>query len=157
MSAKSNVALPPSATELVITRVFAAPRVLVWDAWTKSEHLMRWSCPKNFTVLFSDGDLRVGGAWRTGMRSPGGEKFVMHGEYREIDEPQKLVFTHSWEDDELHDNRETLVTVELEEVVGGTKMTFTQTNFATASSRDGHAGGWNGAFENLDAYLQSRN
>lgn len=86
MSAKSSDTMTidkPTEHELVITRVFAASRQLVWQAWTQSEHLMRWSCPKDFTLLFCEGDLQVGGAWRAGMRSPDGEEFVMGGKYRE--------------------------------------------------------------------------
>ena len=154
MTAKSDAIAKPTATELVITRVFKAPRALVWNAWTEREHLLRWCCPANFITLFSEGDLRVGGAWRTGMRSPEGVDLVMFGQYREIVEPERLVFTHGWEKDELHDGRETLVTVVLEEAGNGTKMTFTQLNLATSASRDGHIEGWSGAFDNLDMYLQ---
>ena len=143
-----------TAQELVITRAFEAPRALVWQAWTEREHLLRWSCPKDFTMLFSEGDLRAGGAWRAGMRSPAGDEYVMFGQYREIVPPERLVFTHGWEADEIHDGHETLVTVQLEEENGRTLMTFTQSNLATVSSRDGHAEGWGGAFDNLGKYLQ---
>lgn len=154
--AATQIIARPGETELVITRVFQSPRVLVWQAWTQAEHLMRWSCPKDFTMLFCEGDLRVGGAWRAGMRAPDGHEYVMGGVYREIAPPERLVFTHGWEEDELHDGHETLVTVVLEDENDGTKMTFTQSHLATASSRDGHAEGWSGAFDNLDAYLQSQ-
>lgn len=152
MTASETIA-KPTAQELVITRVFNAPRELVWQAWTKREHLLRWSCPSKFVTLFSEIEMKSGGVWRTGMRSPEGQEYVMFGEYREIVAPERLVFTHGWEKDELHDGHETLVTVVLEEVQNGTKMTFTQTNLATASSRDGHIEGWSGAFDNLNNYL----
>lgn len=146
----------PIAHELVITRVFEAPRLLVWQAWTQSQHLLRWCCPKDFVVLCGEGDLRVGGKWRVGMRSPEGQEYVMGGEYQEIEEPERLIFTHCWEDDEIHDGHETLVTVLLEESENLTTMTFSQTNLATAASRDGHAEGWSGAFDNLTHYLQEQ-
>ena len=145
----------PTEHELVITRIFNAPRVLVWQAWTQREHLLRWSCPGDFTMLFAEGDLHVGGAWRAGMRAPDGKEYVMGSKYCEITPPERLEFTHGWEDDELHDGHETLVTVVLREENGGTKMTFLQTGLATASSRDGHIEGWSGAFDNLDALLQT--
>lgn len=154
MVATNEAVALATAQELVITRVFEAPRELVWQAWTKGEHLLRWSCPKDFTMLFSEGDLRLGGAWRAGMRSPAGREYVMFGEYREIVPPERLVFTHGWEADEIHDGWETLVTVQLEAQDGRTLMTFTQSNLATAASRDGHAEGWSGAFDNLATYLQ---
>lgn len=143
----------PTAHELIITRSFQAPRELVWQAWTQGEHLRRWSCPKDFTLLFSEGDLREGGNWRVGMRSPEGQEHVMGGQYREIVAPRRLVFTHGWENDELHPGHQTLVTVQLEEDDGRTVMTFTQSKLATASSRDGHAQGWSGAFDNLHNLL----
>ena len=154
MAATSNLVSKPTDHELVITRTFKAPRVLVWQAWTQQQHMVRWSCPTGFTMLFANGDLRIGGRWRAGMRSPEGAEYVMHGEYREIEEPQRLVFTHMWEEDEIHTDHATLVTVQLKENDNHTTMTFTQANLATASSRDGHAGGWSGAFDNLDALLQ---
>ncbi|HEX8551721.1 MAG TPA: SRPBCC domain-containing protein [Abditibacteriaceae bacterium] len=153
MTATETVA-KPTEHELVITRVFDAPRELVWRAWTESEHLQRWSCPKDFVVLFSEAALQSGGAWRVGMRSPEGREYVMFGEYSEIEPPSRLVFTHGWEADELHDGHETLVTVRLDETDGRTTMTFTQSNLATASSRAGHAEGWTGAFDNLRSLLQ---
>jgi len=154
MTATSETIDEPKSQELVITRVFDAPRALVWKAWTEWEHLLHWSCPKDFTMLFGEGDLRLGGVWRAGMCSPEGREYVMFGEYREIAPPARLAFTHGWEEDEIHDGHETLVTVQLEEQDGRTLMTFTQSNLATASSRDGHAEGWSGAFDNLDIYLQ---
>jgi len=153
MTAANETVARPSAQKLVITRVFNAPRELVWKAWTEREHLLRWSCPAKFVTLFSEVDLESGGAWRVGMRSPAGQEYVMFGSYREIVAPERLVFTHGWEQDELHDGHETLVTVVLEETSSGTKMTFTQSNLATASSRDGHIEGWSGAFDNLNNYL----
>jgi uncharacterized protein YndB with AHSA1/START domain len=145
----------PTETELVITRIFQSPRELVWQAWTQSEHMMRWSCPKDFTLLFCEGDLRVGGAWRAGMRAPDGEEMVMGGEYSEISEPGRLAFSHGWEDSQLYPGHVTQIVVELEEIGEKTKMIFTQSKLASAASRDGHAGGWSGAFDNLDAYLKT--
>lgn len=156
MAATPETVAKKAAQELVITRTFEAPRVLVWKAWTEREHLLHWSCPSGFITLFSESNLENGGAWRTGMRSPEGQEYVMRGEYREIAPPERLVFTHGWERDELHDGHETLVSVHLEENGGRTKMTFTQSNLATASSRDGHAEGWSGAFDNLDNYLHQQ-
>lgn len=159
MSAKSEAVRQtlelPADHELVITRVLHAPRKLVWRAWTEREHMMRWSCPKDFTILFCESNLRIGGAWRAGMRSPEGEEFVMGGKYCEIAPPEYLAFTHGWENDEYHPGHVSQITVVLEENDGGTKMIFKQTKLATAASRDGHAQGWSGAFDNLSAYLEA--
>ena len=61
---KDNSSEKPAELSLVLTRVFAAPRRLVFEAWTKKEHLDQWSAPRGFTIPFSEGDLRPGGAWK---------------------------------------------------------------------------------------------
>lgn len=139
--------------ELLITRTFDAPQWLVWQAWTEPEHLMQWCCPDGFTLLFCEGELRVGGNWRSAMRSPQGEKFVMSGTYREIAPCQRLVFTHAWEEGNAA-GPETVATVHLAEHAGRTTMTFWQTGFESVESRDGHEGGWSQAFDHLGQHLQ---
>ena len=64
----STSAATTSDRELVITRVFDAPRRLVFEAWTKPEHLSRWSGPRGFTTPFGEMDFRPGGAYRTCLR-----------------------------------------------------------------------------------------
>ena len=141
----SAVAASP-ALELVITRVFEAPRILVFKAWTERDHLMRWAAPHGFTITHGEGDVRPGGAWRSCMRSPEGVDHWVGGIYREITPHDRLVFTHKWEEDVAV---ETLVTVTLAEQDGKTTMTFRQTGFRSVESRDGHEGGWSEAFERL--------
>ena len=161
MAAKSEVGstkvapqiATPQDDTLVITRTFDAPRDLVWQAWTQSAHLMKWSCPQQCSMLLAESDLRVGGQWRVGMREPDGEKAFMHGEYLEIEAPWRLVMTHGWEDSKLHPGHTTQICVELFQNAGRTKMIFTQTKLPTIASRDGHGEGWNSAFESLSNYL----
>ena len=86
---------------LIIHRTFDAPRILVWKVWTRAEHLVRWICPAGFSVLFAENDLRLGGTWHSGMRSPEGEDYIHCGEYLEIEKPSRLVFTHTWERNDL--------------------------------------------------------
>ena len=71
MSATSTAATDPKR-EVTITRVFDAPRALVFKAWTQPEHLSRWWGPHGFTVQVCEMDLRVGGGWHIRMRSPQG-------------------------------------------------------------------------------------
>ncbi len=139
---------------LVITRTFDASRELLWEAWTQREHLLAWLCPKDFTVLFADVDLRPGGKWRSGMQAPDGEHYVAGGTYREIDEPHRLVFTHAWEKNQYESGVETLVTITLRDAGSDkTEMTFVQVGFDTVDSRDGHEGGWSEAFDNLGRHV----
>lgn len=135
---------------LRIIRSFDAPRDLVWKAWTERERLMKWFCPRGFTVLFAEGEVAEGRTWRSGMRAPDGQEHIAGGVYREVRPTGRLVFTHAWEGP---DSPETLITVSFEEQGGKTQMTFEQVGFATTESRDGHRGGWSEAFDNLDERL----
>lgn len=140
---------------LTLTRTFDAPAALVFDAWTRPEHLLRWYCPRDFTVLSAECDPRPGGRWRSAMRSPEGDEFVHHGVYREVTPPRRLVFTHAWEKNHLEPVADTLITIDFVERDGRTTMTFTHAGFATEASRDSHEGGWSEAFDNLAAALAS--
>ncbi len=140
-------------SELVITRVFDAPRDLVWKAWTEPERIKQWSAPKGFTIPVAEGELRPGGAWKSCMRKPDGTDLWLAGVYREIDEPKRLVFTHAWLDENGKPGPETLVTVTLVERAGKTEMEFRQSGFDSIESRDGHAGGWNECFDRLEEFL----
>lgn len=89
----------PSDQEICLTRLFDAPRRLVFDAMTRPEHVKRWwGClGEGYSVPVCEIDLRVGGSWRFVNRHPGGEA-AFHGEYREITPPSRLVFTEIFED-----------------------------------------------------------
>lgn len=138
---------------LIMHRTFDAPRILVWKAWTKAEHLLCWICPAGFRVLFAENDLRPGGRWRSGMRSPEGEDFIHCGEYLEIEKPSRLVFTHTWERNSLKPRALTKIIVVLNERDGKTDMIFIQAGLATEESACSHKGGWTGAFENLARFI----
>lgn len=152
--ATPNAAAEPGADRaLVITRVFDAPRSLVFQAWTRKEHLDRWCAPRGFTIPYSEGDLRPGGAWRCCMRSPDGVEHWLSGTYRAIVEDELLVFTHAWEDDHGKRGHETLVTVRFADQAGKTRLTFHQASFESIEARDGHAAGWSECLDRLSDYL----
>jgi len=134
---------------LIMHRTFDAPRILVWKAWTEADHLLRWMCPADFRVLFAENDLRVGGVWRSGMRSPEGEEYIHRGEYLEIEKPSRLVFSHTWERNDLEPRALTKITVALTEREGKTDMIFVHAGLATEESACSHKHGWTGAFDNL--------
>ena len=79
--------------ELSITRVFDAPRELVFQAWSDPKHVMSWWGPRGFTMMSWTMDFRPGGAWRGCIRSPEGLDYWSQGVYREIVPPERLVFT----------------------------------------------------------------
>jgi uncharacterized protein YndB with AHSA1/START domain len=150
----SSETLKTSDRGLTITRVFDASRGEVWKAWTDPERIKQWSAPKEFTMPVSEGELRPGGAWRACMRKPDGTELWLGGVYREIVEPERLVFTHVWLDEQGRPGPETLVTVTFTERDGKTEMNFRQTGFESTDSRNGHADGWNECFDLLEELLK---
>jgi uncharacterized protein YndB with AHSA1/START domain len=78
--------------ELVLTRTFDAPRKLVFKAWTDPKHLAQWWGPRGFTTNIREMDVRPGGAWSYAMRGPDGKDYPFDGVYREVVEPERLVF-----------------------------------------------------------------
>lgn len=141
--------------ELVIKRVFDAPRELVFKAWTDPEMLKQWSAPQGFTIPVAEGELKPGGKWRSMMRKPDGTELWLGGVYREIIPPERLVFTHAWDDKNGKPGHETVVTVTLVERNGKTEMTFKQGIFDSVESRDGHKGGWTECFDRLEALIST--
>jgi uncharacterized protein YndB with AHSA1/START domain len=138
---------------LVITRIFDAPRRAVFKAWTDPKQITRWMAPQGFTIPSAEGDLRPGGAWRMTMRPAKGADLRLQGAYREIVEPERLVFTHTWLDDAGKPGHETLVTVTFADHEGKTKMTMRQATFENVEERDGHEGGWSETFDKLAEHL----
>ena len=88
----------PTDREIVLTRVFDAPRNLVFDAFSKPELLKRWFGPRGWSLVVCDVDLRVGGGFRFVMRSPDGKDMGMRGTYRELAPPDRSVHMESFDD-----------------------------------------------------------
>ena len=155
-----------AATELVIERVFDAPRDLVWRAWTEPDHFMRWWGPKGYTCPSCEIDLRVGGKYLNCMRSPDGQDYWSTGVYREIVPMERIVCTDSFADEKgnvvpaSHYGMsamplEMLVTVTFEDVRGKTKLTLTHTGLPAGDDRDGARQGWSESFDKLAEDLKS--
>lgn len=112
----------PSDREFAFTRTFDGPRELVFDAWTKPEHISRWMLgPPGWTMPICEIDLRPGGAWHFVWRCDAGEEMEMRGVYQEVVRPERLVNTESWGGDWA----ETLNTVTFIEEAGKTTVTCT--------------------------------
>jgi uncharacterized protein YndB with AHSA1/START domain len=88
----------PSDREIVIARVFDAPRALVFEAMTSPEHLPHWYGPRGWSLPVCEIDLRPGGSWHYVMRSPDGSEMGLRGVYREVEPPDRLVTTESFDD-----------------------------------------------------------
>jgi uncharacterized protein YndB with AHSA1/START domain len=155
MSAKENKSqTAPADRVLEITRVYKAPRKLVYQAITEREHIARWMAPKGFTMPVCEGDVRVGGKWRCCMVSPEGKELWLGGVYTEIVPDRKVVCTHAWDEEDGKPGHETLLTIALEDTDGGTKLTLQQGAFDTRESRDGHRDGWNECLDKLGELLE---
>ena len=94
MSVRNNSSEPLTERTVVITRVFEAPRELVFRAWTDPAHLAAWWGPRGFTNPVCEVDLRLGGKLRIVMRAPDGAEHPMIGIFREITPPERLVFSN---------------------------------------------------------------
>lgn len=152
MAATATATRPTAQHEVVITRTFDAPRPLVFKAWSAAEHMVRWLGPKNFSAPHCTMDFRPGGAYRACICSPDGQEYWMRGIYREIVEPERIVFTFSWEE-EGERGRENLVTVTFAEQGGKTRMTFRQAFFESIEQRDSHHEGWSECIDRLAQFL----
>ena len=144
---------PDDTRVLRLSRSFVAPRERVFRAFTTPAQLVKWWGPAGFTVPACTMDVRAGGAWHTVMRSPDGQDHVVSGVYREITPPERLVLTWAWQEDGAR-GHETIVTIELFETPGGTRLELTQEAFATADSRDRHSHGWSSSFDCLEQALR---
>ena len=98
----------------------------MFRAWTQPEHIARWWGPQGFTTIHCEMDIRVGGAYRFGMRSPQGTEHWKRGVYREIVEPERIVFTFAWENADGTPGHELLTTVTFDEQGSKTQLTLHQ-------------------------------
>jgi len=148
----------PSDREFVLTRVFNAPRALVFEAWTDPEHVKQWYGCSIMTLQVCEIDLRVGGTYRYTMRSPDGMDHTMTGVYREIVPPRRLVYTERYVTEGFTSN-EAQVTVIFAEHDGMTTLTSSVLH-RSKEDRDGHLGsgverGAAEVYDRLEAHLRT--
>ncbi len=146
----------PSDREVVITRVFDAPRRLVWECYTNPEHLPHWMLgPEGWTMPVCEIDLRPGGEWHFVWRRSDGTELGMRGVYREITPPERLVNTESWG----ADWPETLNTLILSEEAGKTTlrqtMLYPSKEARDAALKTGMKEGASISFDRLADYLRT--
>jgi uncharacterized protein YndB with AHSA1/START domain len=137
--------------ELVTTRIFDAPRELVFRAWTERDRLQRWWGPRGFTNPRCDVDVRPGGAIRIDMRGPDGTVYPMIGTFQEVAPPERLVFASSAIDGHGEPLFEVLNVVSFEEVGAKTALTLRAIVTRTTERAARHLGGMNqGWSQSLD-------
>jgi uncharacterized protein YndB with AHSA1/START domain len=154
---ESKTELP--TREVVITRLFDAPRALVFKAWIDPKHLAMWWGPHKFTNPVCKVDARVGGAWHIVMRGPDGAEYPCGGIYREIVEPERLVFTNDAVDKEGNVIIAGLTTVTFADEDGKTKLTLRTRGTAkvdyAAAYLQGMEAGWTQSLEKLGEHVKT--
>jgi uncharacterized protein YndB with AHSA1/START domain len=155
-----------NSRELTITRVFDAPRALVWKAWTDPQQLMRWWGPKDYTSPFCKIDLRVGGRYLFCMRSPEGQDYWSTGVFRELVPMERIVLTDSFADEQgnvvpasyygMGEDfpQELQVTVTFEDEGDKTRMTLRHAGMPEGEMREQTGAGWNESFDKLAESLK---
>ena len=157
--------------EFVISRVFDAPRELVWKAWTEPDRLIKWWGPRGFEILSTKVDLCVGGIFHYHLRSPEGLEIWGKFVYREISPPEKLVYINSFSDPAGGTTRapffdgkwplQILSTVTLAEEGKKTKVSIRWVPYSATEierktfeeAADSMQQGWTGTLDNLTEYL----
>lgn len=148
---------PFAEREVTITRIFAAPRALVFNAWTDAKALAQWWGPNGFSNPVCEIDPRVGGALRIHMCGPDGTIYPMKGVIRELVAPERLVFTNIAVDAAGRHLLEGLTTVTFAEAAGKTKLTLHTRAVAVADYAvaylQGMETGWTQSIDRLQALV----
>jgi uncharacterized protein YndB with AHSA1/START domain len=136
---------------LRMERAFQAPIEAVFEAWTSEEVLRRWwHTEDGYETSAADVDLRVGGTVRVVMRDPReGVEYGGGGTYTEVDPPNRLAFTWTWDDEP----RQTLIEIDFEERDGLTTVRFTHSGLWDEEAVRSHEDGWNKLFDRLERTL----
>lgn len=139
--------------KLIIQRRFDVPCEKVFEAWTRPEALERWFAPcDTMGTRVLTWELNLGGRYRIRMSEQGGKEYVVGGLFRDIDPPNRLVFTWAWEphpDETPLDYSQCTVTVELRPVGDGTELTLIHERLPNEAMRTEHQVGWEGCLDRL--------
>ncbi|HWZ03625.1 MAG TPA: SRPBCC domain-containing protein [Mucilaginibacter sp.] len=156
MGTKSNLVDNPVRQEVNITRIFDAPRELVFKMWTDPELVEKWWGPKDFKNPVCELDARVGGTMRIVMQAPDGLMIPTSGVFTELLEPERIVFKNFKEDDDGNAQLEVINTVTFTEENGKTTMTLNalavRITPEACASIEGMNVGWNQSIDRF-AYV----
>jgi uncharacterized protein YndB with AHSA1/START domain len=130
----SDTRTPVAVPALVLRRTYAVPRQRVFDAWTNPELAVKFLGPQDIAV-------------------PKIETWYVGGTYRDVRPPERLSMTWRWEEDRPEDEYDTLLTLEFNELDGGTELVLTHAQLASEESRAGHEQGWSAIMDQLGAVI----
>lgn len=137
---------PSKDKVLEMTEVFNTTPQRLFKAWTTEKDFAAWYGPKGFEVTYCKLDVRVGGHWRAGISTSDGDQYWMEGEYIEIIDGEKLVFTYNDGSENKNPDLDTIVTITFSKANDQTVMHFQQSAFPTIKDKDSHYGGWSSTF-----------
>ncbi len=138
--------------QVVVERVFSAPRERVFRAWTDPALMEKWFAPPPMQPVGVEADVTVGGRFRIGMRQPDGHVHYAAGKYVEILPSERLVFTWAWETDPPQ--ADSLVTVEFFKEGDSTRVVLKHEQLPLVPSPEEHRRGWEGCLEHLEVNLE---
>ena len=155
MSEKSRAVAAKNEPTIVVTRLVAAPRELVWEAWTDPKHITQWWGPNGFTTTTHAMEVKPGSVWRFTMHGPDGTDWPNRIVYREVKRPELLAYDHSGDD--ASDVHRFQVTVTFSDKGGNTEVTMASL-FPSVAARDavlkfGALEGGGQTLDRLAAYL----
>jgi len=138
---------------LSLEKIFDAPIELVWEAWTSSEHIIKWWAPSGMDLKVIEHNFKVGGKWKYTMQMPDGTEFISEGTYKEIVEMEKIVtsadFRPMTENVELH--------ASFEKLDNQTKFAFSviheTEDYCKQQEKMGFYNGWGSAFDRLESLV----
>jgi uncharacterized protein YndB with AHSA1/START domain len=136
-----------------MTRVLDAPRESVFQALSEPAALAKWWGPSGFTTPEIELDLKLGGRYRFGMQPPAGDLFHLAGEFIDIDPPRRLAYSFRWEEP-APDDQETVVTLTLDALADGTRLSLWQGKFASQDRLALHQSGWSDSLVKLRWFLE---
>ncbi|MBT3991842.1 MAG: SRPBCC domain-containing protein [Rhodospirillaceae bacterium] len=154
-TAKDNSVMAPDSVtpiELKIERTFDASPEMVFDAWVERDQVAQWYGPEGMAVPLCEMDSTIGGSYRVCFQEPDGTDHIVVGSFKEIDRPNRLVFTWGWEEDGVV-GQVTEVSVEFAANGDKTDLTLTHRGFETEDGMNGHKMGWTSSFESLAKLL----
>lgn len=125
----------PSDREIAMTRMFNAPRALVFEAWTRPEHVRNWWGPRNTTKVRFEADVRPGGSWRYVILNDEGAEVPFCGVYQEVTPPERLVYTETYDVEPFNSGDPALNTATFTEEAGRTLVSI-NTVYPTKEVRD---------------------
>ena len=141
---------------LTIERTLKAPIQLVWEVWSKPEHIAKWWGPKGMEVEVLEHDFQVGGHWKYKMEMPNGQEFITEGIYSEIVEPEKIVSSADFKPMTEGVELQILLKAEGDQTLFTFNVVHATAEYCQQQEKMGFYNGWGSVFDGLEAHLENQ-